>query len=68
MNKIFSEQLKKIKKDTLRLKKFSKNIKENQNYCIETENIFFDYSRNIIDEKSVENLLKLAYLIDIKKN
>ena len=56
MNKIFSEQLKKIKKDTSRLKKLSKNINEKQNFCIETENIFFDYSRNIIDEKSVENL------------
>ena len=68
MNKIFSEQLKKIKKDASRLKKLSKNKNENQNFCIETENIFFDYSRNIIDEKSVENLLKLAHLIDIKKN
>ena len=42
MNKIILEQLKKIKKDTSRLKKFSNDIEENQSFCIETENIFFD--------------------------
>ena len=68
MNKHFSEQIKKIKKDSVRLKKSSKKIEENKNFYIETNNIYFDYSKNIIDKKSIKNLLDLANIADIRGN
>ena len=68
MNKHFSEQIKKIKKDSVRLKKSSKKIEENKNFYIETNNIYFDYSKNIIDKKSIKNLLDLANIADVRGN
>ena len=67
MNKIFLSQIEKIKKDSIRLSK-TKKKSLNENFNIDTENIFFDYSRNIIDSKTVKNLTKLAELIDVKNN
>ena len=62
MNKIFLSQLREIKKDSNRFKKeikvSKKNLikKNNDNFSIDTENLFFDFSRNIIDDKSLRNL------------
>ena len=67
MNKIFLEQIKKIQKDSVRCKKIKKNSKEQDSkFFIDTENIFFDYSRNLIDSKLISNLIKLAETIDVK--
>ena len=66
MNKIFLEQIKKIKADTLRFKKSKKNSKNNKNFFIKTENVYFDYSRNTFDDKLIKKLLNLAEIIDIK--
>ena len=73
MNKIFLSQLREIKKDSIRFKKEIKEskknlIKNNNNFSIDTENLFFDFSRNIIDDKSLSNLVKLAEIVDIKSN
>ena len=73
MNKIFLSQLREIKKDSIRFKKEIKDskknlIKKNDNFSIDTENLFFDFSRNIIDDKSLNNLVKLAEIVDIKSN
>ena len=66
MNKIFLEQIKKIKADTLRFKKSKKNSKNNKNFFIKTDNVYFDYSRNTFDDKLIKKLLNLAEIIDIK--
>ena len=73
MNKIFLSQLREIKKDSIRFKKEIKGskknfTKKNNNFSIDTENLFFDFSRNIIDDKSLNNLVKLAEIVDIKSN
>jgi len=67
MNKIFLSQINKIKKDSIRCSKIKKKSL-NENFNIDTENIFFDYSRNIIDSKTIKDLTKLAELIDVKEN
>ena len=67
MNKIFLSQINKIKKDSIRCSEIKKKSL-NENFIIDTENIFFDYSRNIIDSKTIKDLTKLAELIDIKDN
>ena len=67
MNKIFLSQINKIKKDSIRCSKIKKKSL-NENFNIDTENIFFDYSRNIIDSKTIKDLTKLAELIDVKDN
>ena len=73
MNKTFLSQLKKIKADSVKYKKEIKEpkktlTKKNSNFFIDTDNIFFDFSRNIINENSLKNLVKLADIIDIKNN
>ena len=67
MNKIFLSQIKKLKQDSIRCKKLvNKSKKEISKFTINTENIFFDYSRNLIDVKTIDNLIKLAEAINIK--
>jgi|TARA_B100001059_G_scaffold191535_1_gene194706 glucose-6-phosphate isomerase len=71
MNKIFLSQIQKIKKDALRCTKASDKLKKKNSreiFNIDTENIFFDYSRNIIDSKTIKNLTKLVEIIDVKGN
>ena len=68
MNKIFLEQTRKIKKETLRFKNSKKALKNNKNFFLETDNLYFNYSRNIVDKKTLSELLKLANIIDIKNS
>ena len=71
MKKIFLDQLKNIKKDSLRCKKnLLKNtsFKNNNSFHIETDYIFFDFSRNIIDLKTLNNLSSLAEKLEVKNN
>ena len=71
MKKIFLDQLKNIKKDSLRCKKnLLKNtlFKNNNSFYIETDYIFFDFSRNIIDLKTLNNLSSLAEKLEVKNN
>lgn len=68
MNKIFLSQIKKLKQDSIRCKKSSKKSqKQISKFNVDTENIFFDFSRNIIDSKAFNNLVKLAESINIKE-
>ena len=68
MNKIFLSQIKKLKQDAARCKKSEKkSAKQVRKFNIDTENIFFDYSRNIIDSKTVTNLVKLAESLELRK-
>jgi len=68
MNKIFLSQIKNIKKDSIRCKKiFSSNSKnKKKERYISTDNLLFDFSRNVIDDKTLKNLTNLASIIDIK--
>ena len=67
MNKIFLSQIKKLKQDATRCKKSGKkSAKQVSKFNIDTENIFFDYSRNLIDSKTLTNLIKLAESLDIQ--
>ena len=71
MKKVFLNQLKKINKDSLRCKKniLKKNLSsDNSSFLIETDNIFFDFSRNIIDQKTLFNLSSLAETLNVKNN
>ena len=71
MNKIFLDQLQKIKKDSTRCKKKFSNQRvdlKSDIFHIESEKIYLDYSRNILDQNTFANLTRLAKILNIKKS
>ena len=70
MNKIFLDQLQKLKKDSTRCKKKFSNQRvdlKSDIFHIESEKIYLDYSRNILDQNTLANLTRLAKILNIKE-
>ncbi|MDY6915505.1 MAG: glucose-6-phosphate isomerase, partial [Candidatus Cloacimonadota bacterium] len=59
-------QQKKIAKTNLRIL-FQKDLHRAQNYSLENEDIFVDYSKNLIDEQTMQLLFKLADKCGLKE-
>ena len=70
MNKIFLDQLQKLKKDSTRCKKKFSNQRvdlKSDIFHIESEKIYLDYSRNILDQNTLANLTRLAKILNIRE-